>query len=109
MEELQHEGVPMKTSTALLAMAALLSAAAPSSAKEATEAAEEEITLKNGSLLIIFGDGEMAMRDWKGLPYRMAEGQTMETRDGRIIRMGRDNPFRKSKAEQNWEAIFHGP
>lgn len=94
----------MKPIPALLAMAALLSAAAPSWAKEA----EEEITLKNGSTVIIFGDGEMAMRDWKGLPYSMAEGQAMEARDGRIIRMGRDNPFRKSKAEQEWDKIFHG-
>ncbi len=94
----------MKPSVALLVMAALLSAASPSWAKEA----EEEITLKNGSTLIIFGDGEMAMRDSKGRPYSMAEGQTMEARDGRVIRMGRDNPLRKSKAEQEWERIFHG-
>lgn len=70
---------------------------------------EPEVSLKNGSSVIIFEDGQMSMRDSKGLPYSMAEGQPMETRDGRTIRMGRDAPWRKSRIERERDAIYGGP
>lgn len=69
---------------------------------------EPEVSLKNGSSVIIFADGQMAMRDSRGLPYSMAEGTPMETRDGRTIRMGRDAPSRKSRIEREREDIYRG-
>jgi ketosteroid isomerase-like protein len=69
---------------------------------------EEEITLKEGSSVIVFADGEMAMRDSKGRPFSMQQGHVMETRDGKQIRMARDNPSRKSKAEQDREDMYRG-
>lgn len=69
---------------------------------------EPEVSLKNGSSVIIFEDGQMSMRDSKGRPYSMAEGQSMETRDGRTIRMGRDAPWRKSKLERERDDIYRG-
>jgi hypothetical protein len=71
--------------------------ASPSSPAAATD--EEEVPLKNGSTVIAFVDGEMSMRDAKGRPFPMAEGQPMEAGDRRTIRMGREAPPPRSKAE----------
>lgn len=86
--------------------AGLLMAAVSLSAPAAQ--VEEEITLKDGSTVIVFADGEMAMRDSKGRPFSMQTGHVMETRDGKSIRMGRDNPVRKSKMERDREDMYRG-
>jgi hypothetical protein len=88
------------------ALLAAVAFATPLWTAAATE--EEEIPLKNGSTVIVFGDGEMAMRDAKGRSFPMAEGEPMEAADGRTVRMGRDARPRRSKAELERLYMYSG-
>lgn len=96
------------TVAVFLAIVAALASRPVVAAEHAHAGYEPEISLKNGSSVIVFEDGQMSMRDSKGRPYSMAEGQPMETRDGRTIRMGRDAPWRKSRIEREREDIYRG-
>lgn len=94
----------MKRGIAIALSAALLAVGQMSWAEQV----EQEITLKDNSTVIVFGDGEMAMRDSKGRPYSMKEGHPMQTKDGKTISMGKDNAARKSKLEQDREDMYRG-
>lgn len=86
----------------------LVTAALVSSLSLAAVPEEEEVLLKDGSSVILFEDGDMAMRDTKGRSFSMPEGMSMESRDGRVIVMGRDSPNRKSRAELERELMYSG-
>jgi hypothetical protein len=92
----------------LLAVVAAFGSRSVVAAEHANAGYEPEVSLKNGSSVIIFEDGQMSMRDSQGRPYSMAEGTPMEARDGRTIRMGRDAPSRKSRIERERDDIYRG-
>lgn len=48
---------------------------------------EQSIPLKGGATMHLFGDGKMAMEDRYGHATSMANGEVMETSDGRQIIM----------------------
>ncbi|MFZ3139070.1 CopK family periplasmic copper-binding protein [Polaromonas sp.] len=59
---------------------------------------EKSIQLKDGSTVHLFKDGKMAMENKFGHPYRMQEGEMMETTDGKSIAMKGDEVARLSNA-----------
>lgn len=97
-----------RCSILLLAIAAAFSSSLVVAAEHSQAMYEPEVKLKDGSSVIVFENGEMAMRDSKARPYSMSEGHQMEARDGRMIRMGRDAPWRKSRIEREREDIYRG-
>lgn len=71
----------------LMLMGAFLIAAVPAFAAHSYVDQVEAIALRNGSTLYVFSDGKMAMADALGRAYRMKPGQSMETRDGKVVVM----------------------
>lgn len=65
-------------------------------------AAEDErvIPLKDGTSVVIFKDGKMAMRDKLGRAHAMPDGTIMETADGQKILMKGDEVWRRTTAEE---------
>jgi len=59
---------------------------------------EKSIQLKDGSIVHQFKGGKMAMENKFGRPYRMKEGEIMETTDGKSITMKDDEVARLSNA-----------
>jgi hypothetical protein len=73
-----------------------------------TEKGERQIPLKDGSTLVVFKDGKMAMRDSKGRPLSMKESHPMETKDGKIIMMRGNEIWRKTQSEKELEDLYRG-
>lgn len=48
---------------------------------------KETVALNDGSSVVIFKDGQMAMENRFGRPFMMPEGERMEAKDGRTIVM----------------------
>ena len=61
---------------------------------------EKSVQLKDGSTVHLFKDGKMVMENKFGRPYRMQEGETMETTDGKSIAMKGDEVARLSNAKR---------
>ncbi|WP_029524250.1 CopK family periplasmic copper-binding protein [Polaromonas glacialis] len=59
---------------------------------------EKSVELKDGSTVHLFKDGKMAMENKFGRPYRMQEGEMMQTKDGKSIAMKGDEVARLSNA-----------
>lgn len=89
--------------TAAALIAALLVGPAALSAE-----GEKEIKLKDGTTLVIFKDGKMAMRNARGLPVPMKENHPMETKDGQVIMMRGNELWRKTKSEKELEDLYRG-
>jgi hypothetical protein len=96
--------MPRSVGVSILISAALVSSLSVAAAPDV----EEEVLLKDGSSVILFEDGGMAMRDARGRSFSMPEGLLMESRDGRVIVMGRDIASRKSRAELERELMYSG-
>lgn len=78
----------MKFSIAITSavFAALVGVATPSMARHELErSGAEAIALKDGSTLYVFNDGKMAREDKFGHATPMKKGQTVETKDGRVL------------------------
>lgn len=75
----------MKTKSyiAVLAIAALGATAGSVFADDILKQYE----LKDGSTLVVFKDGKMAMKDKKGQTQGMKPGERMETKDGQVLMM----------------------
>lgn len=71
-------------------------------------AEETKIELKDRSVLVVFEDGKMAMRDARGRTASMEEGQPMETIDGRVITMRGNETLRKTEGEKELDRIYFG-
>lgn len=69
---------------------------------------EKEIALKDGTSVIVFKDGKMAMRDSKGRVVSMKENHPMETKDGKIIMMRGNELWRKTQSEREREDLYRG-
>lgn len=69
---------------------------------------EKEIPLKDGTTLVIFKDGKMAMRDAKGRPLSMKDNHPMETKDGKLIMMRGNELWRKTQSEKEREDLYRG-
>ena len=63
-----------------------------------------QLPLKDGSTLVVFKDGKMAMRDKKGQMMSMKDGTPMETADGRKIMMKGNELSRHISAEELYKA-----
>lgn len=59
---------------------------------------EKSVPLKDGSTVHQFKDGKMAMEDKFGRAFRMKDGETMQTADGKSISMQGDEVARLSFA-----------
>lgn len=69
----------------LLAVAVL--AASVGTAVAGEDAVAKKFEMKDGSTLVVFKDGKMAMQDKVGRSTKMKPGQVMETKDGQRIMM----------------------
>jgi hypothetical protein len=69
---------------------------------------EKEIRLKDGTTLVVFKDGKMAMRDARGRPLSMKENHPMETKDGKVIMMRGNELWRKTQSEKELEDLYRG-
>lgn len=69
---------------------------------------EREIPLKDGSTVVVYKDGKMAMRDSKGRVTPMAENHPMETKDGKVIMMKGNEIWRKTTTEKEREELYRG-
>ena len=69
---------------------------------------EKEIKLKDGTTLVVFKDGKMAMRDAKGRTVPMKENHPMETKDGKVIMMRGNEIWRKTRNEKELEDLYRG-
>jgi hypothetical protein len=58
----------------------------------------KSVKIKDGSTVHLFKDGKMAMENKFGRPYRMREGEMMETTDGNSIAMKGDEVARLANA-----------
>lgn len=74
----------------------------------AWSAQETKIALKDGTTVVVFEDGKMAMRTSKGAGADMAEGHQMETKDGRIVVMRGNEVQRKTEQEKELDRIYFG-
>jgi len=88
--------------------ASLLAAAMLASPLAWSAEGEKVIPLKDGSSVVVFKDGKMAMRDSKGRVTQMKDGHPMETKDGQIIMMKGNEIWRKTQSEKDWEALYRG-
>ena len=88
--------------------AGLLAAAMLASPHAWSAEGEKVIPLKDGSSVVVFKDGKMAMRDAKGRVTQMKDGHPMETKDGQVIMMKGNEIWRKTQSEQDWEALYRG-
>lgn len=52
------------------------------------------VSLADGAMVYIFGNGKMGMEDKYGRAVRMEEGQAMQTADGKTIQMKGDEVAR---------------
>lgn len=68
----------------------------------------EQFALKDGSRLIVFSDGKMTMRDKRGLPMEMKEGQAMEALDGSVISMHGNEVMRRTRQERELDQLYFG-
>lgn len=68
----------------------------------------EQVALKDGTRVIVFTDGKMAMRDKRGLPMEMEEGQPMEAGDGRFILMHGNEVLRRTRQERELDHLYFG-
>lgn len=91
--------------TAILASAVL---AGPASWAAEADKGERQIPLKDGTTLVVFKDGKMAMRDSQGRPLTMKENHPMETKDGKVIMMRGNELWRKTKSEKELEDLYRG-
>jgi hypothetical protein len=73
-----------------------------------TDKGERLIPLKDGTTLVVFKDGKMAMRDAKGRPLSMKESHPMETKDGKVIMMRGNELWRKTQSEKELEDLYRG-
>jgi hypothetical protein len=89
--------------TAAVLLAAMLAGPLALSAE-----GEKEIKLKDGTTLIVFKDGKMAMRDARGRPMSMKENHPMETKDGKVIMMRGNELWRKTQNEKELEDLYRG-
>lgn len=89
--------------TAAVLLAAMLAGPAAQAAE-----GEREIRLRDGTTLIVFKDGKMAMRDAKGRPVSMKENHPMETKDGKVIMMRGNELWRKTQSEKELEDLYRG-
>ena len=64
---------------------------------------EKSVQLKGGSTVHHFSNGKMAMEDKFGRVYRMKEGESMETVDGKSVAMNGDEVARLFMAKQHNE------
>lgn len=69
---------------------------------------EKEIKLKDGTTVVVFKDGKMAMRDARGRPISMKENHPMETKDGKVIMMRGNELWRKTQGEKELEDLYRG-
>lgn len=69
---------------------------------------ERLIPLKDGTTLVVFKDGKMAMRDDRGRPMSMKENHPMETGDGKLIMMRGNELWRKTTSEKELEDLYRG-
>lgn len=69
---------------------------------------EREIPMKDGTTLIIFKDGKMAMRDPKGRTLSMKENHPMETKDGKVIMMRGNELWRRTQSEKERDDLYRG-
>jgi hypothetical protein len=76
----------MKTKSyiAVLAVAAL---GATCGSVLAADNVVKQYELKDGTTLIVYEDGKMAMKDKMGQTHSMKPGQRMETKDGQVLMM----------------------
>lgn len=95
----------MRTAIVMVGLIASLNATAAFAGEQESE---RQIKMKDGSTLVIFADGKMAMRDRKGLPSSMPENQTMEAEDGSRIVMKSNEVFRKTLREQELDRLYFG-
>ena len=94
-----------RMTTAILAGAML----AVSSAWAAdTDKGDRHIPLKDGTTVILFKDGKMAMRDARGRPLGMKENHPMETKDGKVIMMRGNELWRRTQSERELEDLYRG-
>ena len=86
----------MKLNLITIALAAAIAGmAAPALARSAaSEAAQQVVSLKDGSTVYVFKDGKMGMADQFGRTVRMNPGHVMEARDGQKIVMTGDEVAR---------------
>jgi hypothetical protein len=99
--------VDMRSALAAALIAAAM-AASPFSWAAGGDKGEQEIPLKDGTKLVIFKDGKMAMRDARGRPLGMKENHPMETKDGKIIMMRGNELWRKTQGEKELEDLYRG-
>jgi hypothetical protein len=71
-------------SIALLAFAAL---AAQGTMALGAENLVKQYEMKDGTTLLVYQDGKMAMQDKSGRTHSMKPGQRMETKDGQVLMM----------------------
>src|SRR6266545_1614569 len=76
----------MKTKRCIAALAIAAVAVAATSAFAAENVAKQ-YELKDGTTLLIYQDGKMAMKDKTGRTHSMKSGQRMETKDGQVLMM----------------------
>lgn len=88
--------------------AGLLAAAMLASPLAWSAEGEKVIPLKDGSSVVIFKDGKMAMRDSKGNVSHMKDGHPMETRDGQVIMMKGNEIWRKTQSEKDLQDLYRG-
>ena len=68
----------------------------------------QEVVLKDGTMVLIFEDGKMSMRDAQGRSFSMKDGVRMEARDGRIITMKGNEVWRLTRREQEHQQMYQG-
>jgi hypothetical protein len=89
----------------LIACAATLAALAAAPAAHAY-AVRDVIPLKNGWTVLVFDDGKMSARDARGRVRSVWPGTSLETADGRTLRMHGDETWRRTPAEEELEDLY---
>ena len=95
--------IERRTLLAVVAAAATGLAAQSVTAQTATAQTQHEvreIELKDGTVLLIFRDGKMSMRDRNGRPLQMKEGHPMEAKDGKVYMMRGNEVWRRTEREE---------
>jgi hypothetical protein len=69
---------------------------------------EKLIPLKDGTSVVVFKDGKMAMRDSKGNVTQMKDGHPMETKHGQVIIMKGNEIWRKTQSEKDRADLYWG-
>lgn len=95
----------MRTAIVVVGLIASLIASASFAGEQESE---RRIKLKDGSTVVIFEDGKMAMRDGKDLPSSMPENQAMESEDGSLIVMKGNEVFRRTLRERELDRLYFG-